>query len=858
MNDIISKPEILIVDNDTRYAERMTHILGSGYSFHIRSKKEDYISVVREREDFLKVIIIDIGDSRDNDYQDLKMLKGTGAINKIPVIGMSAEEDDFDLENAFGLGVYDFTYKYCAGSIIRNRVAHFISFYSNHITKVREERARNSQRDCGCESETDMLTGCLNYEFFAKKFTEITSGNPDRSYGIVFYDIENMTYINSIYGYKVGDEVLRIAGNKSLEMAEGNGCVARVSADRFVTLYDIDTVQAQARKPIEQIEAAINQYMRESKLNHMVRVRAGAYRIKPEDLAKKTLAQIVDYALTAHKETKKNRTCQVCLYDDTFIERQKRVNLLIDSLDAALESGEIVPWFQPQIDCRNGNVIGAEVLCRWFSKSLGFVSPGEFIPVFEESGQISKVDMYIWEEACRQIHKWKQESKQVVPLSINVSRKEMAEGNLETVLPGLLKKYDLTPELLRIEITESAYMDEPQQLISTVNNLKDQGFTVEMDDFGSGYSSLNMLKDVPVDVLKLDMRFLAGMTNNISGNGGSIISAIIRMAKGMNLSVIAEGVETREQCIGLRNMGCSIIQGYYYAKPMGIADFEEYLSTRKTGEMPSVDNSEEMIYLRNLLDYNSISSHIFDNFIGPAAVLELIEDRMEVLKINDKFMDEMGDKEQQALKYMSDGTAMVAEADKPKVIQSLKHALKHGEAGFETYLPSTKQWVKLLYRLLFVGPVSSYYYCEIKNTTDKHILGDQFKQYVELAETTMDAIPSGVFKYQAEGEQKFAYISRSLLWMLGYKTRDEFLVKFDNRFPNMIYHEDRERVLNEINKQITESQDMDYCEYRVECADGTLKTVLDYGHLVIDDGGNKWFYVVVSDAELRKKAKESV
>ena len=246
---------------------------------------------------------------------------------------------------------------------------------------------------------------------------------------------------------------------------------------------------------------------------------------------------------------------------------------IVDEMDIALETGQFKVYLQPQYNIKEKRVIGAEALVRWIHPEKGMISPGKFIPVFEHNGFVTKLDSYIWEQVCQVLHRWKKQYNVELPISVNVSRTDVFNTDWEEVFQNLVTKYNIPPSLLHLEITETAYMDNQQELISAGEKLRDMGFTIAMDDFGSGYSSLNMLKDVPVDILKLDMRFLYSDKN--STNTGNILKAMVNMADWMSLSVIAEGVEQQEQADFLGSIGCEIIQGYLYGKPMPVEEFEE-------------------------------------------------------------------------------------------------------------------------------------------------------------------------------------------------------------------------------------------------------------------------------------------
>ena len=254
---------------------------------------------------------------------------------------------------------------------------------------------------------------------------------------------------------------------------------------------------------------------------------------------------------------------------------------LISEMEPALAKRQFILYLQPQYDYTTNTMTGAEALVRWKHPEKGLIPPGLFIPIFENNGFICKLDLYVWEEACRLLRKWIDLGLNPVPISVNISRRDIYSQNLVDIFENLIKTYKLDPRMLRLEITESAYMDNPEQLIKVVDDLRDLGFCIEMDDFGSGYSSLNTLKDVPVDVLKLDMKFIMSATQGTDSEkskGGHILSSIVRMANWLKLPVIAEGIETGIQADYLKSIGCFYMQGYYFAKPMPVDEYERLLS----------------------------------------------------------------------------------------------------------------------------------------------------------------------------------------------------------------------------------------------------------------------------------------
>ena len=287
------------------------------------------------------------------------------------------------------------------------------------------------------------------------------------------------------------------------------------------------------------------------------------------------IEQMCDRALLAADSIKGQYHRHFAIYDDALRSRLLREKAITDTMETALAEGQFTVYFQPKYSLNEERMVGAEALVRWIHPKWGFMSPGEFIPLFEKNGFIPQLDQYIWEQVCSRLREWREKGYPVLPVSVNVSRADVYHIDLESTLLRITEKYDIDPVYLHLEITESACANDPAQIVSTVSQLRKQGFIIEMDDFGSGYSSLNMFNQMKMDILKLDMKFIQNEMAKPSDK--SILNYVIDMSHGMGLSVVAEGVETQEQMERLREIGCDYVQGFYFAKPMPAAEYEELL-----------------------------------------------------------------------------------------------------------------------------------------------------------------------------------------------------------------------------------------------------------------------------------------
>lgn len=314
--------------------------------------------------------------------------------------------------------------------------------------------------------------------------------------------------------------------------------------------------------------------------------------------------------------------------------------VILENFDSALSGGEFKVYFQPQYNHSTGALIGAEALVRWISPKFGFISPADFIPVLEEHGLIPKLDLHVFEQVCAFLRDCIDSGKTLVRASVNMSRNDILSENYIENLDEIRKKYAVPTRLVHVELTETAAVAGAQIVIDSIKKLHKLGYTVEMDDFGSGYSSLNVLKDIEFDVLKLDLKFIAGTIG--SDRGGTILSSVVRMAKWLKLPVIAEGVETIEQADFLRSVGCDYIQGFLYSKPLPVSEYEKLLSESFVGAVVPQMNLLETLNAGRFWNPDSLETLIFSSFVGAAAIFERRGDRIEILRVNQKFLRETG------------------------------------------------------------------------------------------------------------------------------------------------------------------------------------------------------------------------
>lgn len=421
------------------------------------------------------------------------------------------------------------------------------------------------------DSSHDSLTKLYNapylYSCIEKTLHTITSIG--KKYCVIYIDIKNFKIVNDIFGKKFGDQVLiQVADWLRTNMKSREIIYGRLVGDIFGIFMPVDLFDEQLF-----LNKFSNFIVSNNEINHQIYVHIGIYNIKDKKLDVSIMFDRAHLAIA--NNTDKYETI-IKYYDNTIRNEILDEQKLISSLDDALKTNQIIPYLQPITDI-NGKVIGAEALARWIHPEQGCMPPYKFIPVFERNGLITKLDKHIWECACELLSTWKNKDLfKDLFISINISPKDFYFTDIVDTLMTLTQKYEINPKLLRIEITETVMMSNFEDKVKIFNKLRELGFIVEIDDFGSGYSSLSLLKDMPADVLKIDMKFLSNNTKS-----QTIIKNVINLSNDLNITSLTEGIETESQFNQLIDMGCSLFQGYYFAKPMAITDFEQFVKERR-------------------------------------------------------------------------------------------------------------------------------------------------------------------------------------------------------------------------------------------------------------------------------------
>ena len=547
---------VLIVDDEITNREMLANILADEYKVIMASDGKEALEKIREYGSRLSLVLLDLLMPNMSGFDVLKELKEKGISSEIPVIVLTSEKSS-EIESLH-LGAADFLTKpYDLPEVILARVRHSIELFENarliHATQY------------------DKLTGFYNPKYFFEFASQFDERYPAEKMDALVINFTRFHLLNELNGQEFGDKVLNaMADGIRGVLIRNRGIAARRDSDVF---YVYVTHLEDYGIFIDAMKTALSPLLKGSE----IRLRLGAYFDSDRS---HTIKERFDHALQACNSIRNkggNNGEEICIYDKEMIEKDKFDAHLLHDFEAALEQKQFKVNYQPKFNIKGDKPIlcSCEALIRWIHPELGFVRPDLFIPLFEENGLVTILDRYVWEESARQIRKWKEELGVTIPVSVNVSRVDLADPDMTNFITRIVKENGLSPKDYMLEVTESAYTDNQKHIIEVVKNLRSLGHKVEMDDFGSGYSSLNMLTSMPIDALKMDKAFIRNIK---PGNKDmKLVELVLEIAKSLEVPVVAEGVETEDEYKMLKAAGCDIIQGYYFSKPIPPEEMEKFV-----------------------------------------------------------------------------------------------------------------------------------------------------------------------------------------------------------------------------------------------------------------------------------------
>lgn len=679
--------------------------------------------------------------------------------------------------------------------------------------------------------------------------------NP-QDYCMLAIDIEYFKLFNEWSGLAAGDRFLQgIAEILALSQTEYQGVSGYMFGDDFAVFapYNKDGAQELYNKLVT--------LMKSFDANGNFFPMIGIYQL--EEGENQPASIMYDRACFAQAEAKGNLVKRICYYEKSLQDKLAEEQHLIRGLQMALQEGAITYYLQPKCDIRSGRIVGAEALVRWIDPQKGVISPGVFIPVLEKTGLISRVDVYVWEAVCRDIRKWIDQGKTPLPISVNMSRKDIYIIDAVEILKKLMTKYRLEPQLLEIEITESAYAENDSHTKQLLTELRTNGFRTSMDDFGSGYSSLNMLKDVNVDVLKIDMYFLKFDEHSYVKSMG-IIETIINMAKVLEIPVIAEGVENENQVRMLQEIGCFYAQGYYYYRPMPMVDFYRLIEDRDRMDTSGILAARgDYLSLKELLNNQLISYSMLDRMLGAFAFIECDGKSLYRIKANEEYyqivslkttedISDMRKKNLREFVHPADwGELMKAFVDigeTPLVSRKAIYRGRHEGQEYSWYMANVHFLKRQEYSHICLAQVSDITE-QIKREQDLEDSKRALREVIHITENDRDfmklspekqqlafqlysnVLPMGMIGGYCEKDWPLFFVSNEIIKMLGYDSYDEFVVSVQGKVANTIYYEDLSRVIKDVRQEYYEGQEY-VTTYRMVRKDGSVFWVLDRGRVM--------------------------
>ena len=535
------------------------------------------------------------------------------------------------------------------------------------LTDVNDELRASRQG-----TQYDELTGLLSHSAFVRKAEQIISGDPEGvaagRYAIVYFDIVRFKAINDRFGVSEGDRLLMYIANGVSSVIKPGEIACRIGSDQFALLL------GRSREEMDAFTEVYQKGISDYDLSFEIVSNMGIYITTGEALS---IDAMLDRAILAQASIKGSYVTRINYYSEEMRSAMLGEQEIVGMMNTALAERQFVVYYQPQYDHSNGELIGAEALVRWLHPEHGLISPGVFIPIFEKNGFITRLDFFVFDQVCRFQRKCLDEGRMLVPISVNLTRYDIYQPDFVEKLEGIRLQYNVPVELVCVEITETAVVGDNRHASQVIAQLHQKGYVVEMDDFGSGYSSLNVLKDIDLDILKLDMRFLT--TAMSTGRSGTILSSVVRMAKWLRLPVIAEGVESMQQADYLKSIGCNYIQGFLYARPMPEADFATLLNRSTIGEAMPAMRLIETLNADNFWNPDSQETLIFSNFVGGATIFDYREGQVEILRVNAKYLQEIGGHISEQQLIARDPLTLFDEANRQIYIDMLDRAIASGE-----------------------------------------------------------------------------------------------------------------------------------------------------------------------------------
>lgn len=546
------KRSILIVEDNDINRQMLKTILEDKYEITEAADGLEGLEKLKEGYRDLSLILLDVQMPNMNGYEFLEQQRKDELLASVPVIVITGSTISEDEEKCLALGASDFVTKPYNPQIIIRRIEAIIRL-SESVATLKAV-------------ELDAVSGLYTKDAFIHHFQRYLDENKDKKYDMLMINVEDFSYINELYGVARGEKLVGHIGKVISVCNFGALMSCRYISDRFI-LMRIHS-DSDVRDEVEVYNEKIHE---NAPINNFV-LKFAVYTDVDTSVS---VAALCERLSATMKTVKRRYDMQLAFYNTEMAEKAKHLKKIENCMKDALKQNQFSVYYQPKHDTKTGEISGAEALVRWIHPEYGFLSPADFIPLFEENGFITKLDLYVWNTVCEDIRNWIDDGIKPVPISVNASRRDLLSLDTPDSLLLPVNKNSIDIELLHIEITESASVND-SVILEKVKAVRDIGIKIELDDFGSGQSSLGTIRDIPTDIIKLDMSFVRNIEKQ-----KEIVKMIISLAHALDHKIVAEGVESKEQLEILRNFGCDYIQGYYFSKPLEKNDFRQYLINNK-------------------------------------------------------------------------------------------------------------------------------------------------------------------------------------------------------------------------------------------------------------------------------------
>lgn len=615
------KNRILVVEDSKINRNILVKILMDEYEVIQAVNGEDALEIIRQQYMDISAVILDLLMPKMDGRQLLSILSEEEKYANLPILIATGEHNNELESECLQLGAWDFITKPYNPIVLKLRLNNIIGRSKSYLLHRIQMLAQR-----------DTLTNLYNRQFFMKETAKIIKEHEDITFVLVRMDIDQFKLFNSSFGSEAGDKLLKKMAdcirNKLKENKAKYKTYGRIESDVFCVClpYEKESLERKLCEYAKEIQGFSSEYR--------LKVSFGLYVIDNPNLE---IEKMYSNSVEAAQKCKYNLNKIYAYYVSEMGKREEKAQILTNEMETAIKKQQFKVYFQPKYSIETNSPCGAEALVRWIHSEWGIVSPGEFIPVFEQNGLIVQLDYYMWENVCIILRRWIDTGITIYPVSVNVSRISMYNPNIVDSFVELTDKYHIPRYLLNLEITESAYMSNPDLMKSTISKLREEGFVVLMDDFGSGFSSLNTLKDIDVDILKIDMKFLPTGNNNTKSE--KILASITRMAGWLGMPVVVEGVETKEQKDFLESIGCIYVQGYYYAKPMPVEEYEKLIEENKQTILTCEEKATDLLSdFDAIWSSDSVSSTLLKSVSVPFAIFEYSKpDTIDILRMNQAY-----------------------------------------------------------------------------------------------------------------------------------------------------------------------------------------------------------------------------